>query len=287
MIGKCVGARIGTCREGIAVGQKIVASDGCYNCFVSPLQRYITNNVQLCDLCISHRIACQITVRIFDLDDPVDAVGRSVIGACFGNAALLHGDGILGLVALQRTGCALGRVDNRTGAVCACHGSHSYIIGQLIRLVISERRQPCDRKALAVCVVGDGGICILRERLPVDFDAARIIAAVCGILCGQPVRNGDRLVMRTIWGIDCNGVAYLTFVFRKGVLFLCVQRILRLNGVGFLAQMYLAVATGLCVIDRGLKLEGTVELMVRIVIKCKCDRRRIFCKRKGTNYLIV
>lgn len=124
-------------------------------------------------------------------------MGRSVIGACFGNAALLHGDCILGLVALQRTGCALGRVDERTGTVCACHGSHSYIIGQLIRLVISERRQPCDRKALAVCVVGDGGICILGERLPVDFDAARIIAAVCGIL-GQPVRNGDRLVMRTI-----------------------------------------------------------------------------------------
>ena len=93
--------------------------------------------------------------------------------------------------------------------------------------------------------------------------------------------------MRTIWGIDCDGVAYLTVVFRKGVLFLRVQRILRLNGVGFLAQMYLAVATGLCVIDRGLKLEGTVELMVRIVIKCKCDRRRIFCKRKGPNYLIV
>ena len=214
-------------------------------------------------------------------------MGRSVIGACFGNAALLHGDGILGLVALQRIGCALGCVDERTGTVCACHGSHSYIIGQLIRLVISERRQPCDRKALAVCVVGDGGICILGERLPVDFDAARIIAAVCGILCGQPVRNGDRLVMRTIWGIDCDSIAYLTFVFRKGVLFLRVQRILRLNGVGFLAQMYLAVATGLCVIDRGLKLEGTVELMVRIVIKCKCDRRRIFCKRKGTNYLIV
>ena len=137
----------------LAKEQKIIASDGCYNCSVSTLQRYITNNVQLCDLYISHRIACQVTVRIFDLDDPVDAVGRSVIGACFGNAALLHGDGILGLVALQRTGCALGRVDNRTGTVCACHGSHSYIIGQLIRLVISERRQPCDRKALAVCVV--------------------------------------------------------------------------------------------------------------------------------------
>ena len=284
MIGKCIGARIGTCREGIAVGQKIVASDGCYNCFVSPLQRYITNNVQLCDLCIGHLIACQITVRIFDLDDPVDAVGRSVIGACFGNAALLHGDGILGLVALQRTGCALGRVDNRTGTVCACHGSHSYIIGQLIRLVISERRQPCDRKALAVCVVDNGGICILRERLPVDFDAARIIAAVCGILCGQPVRNGDRLVMRTIWGIDCNGVAYLTFVFRKGVLFLCVQRILRLNGVGFLAQMYLAVATGLSVIDRGIKLEGAGERPTCVVIKCKCDRRGFFRKRKSTNY---
>ena len=161
MIGKCIGARIGVFREGIAVGQKIIASDGCCNCSVSPLQRYITNNVQLRRRVVGYLIACQITVRIFNLDDPVDAVGRSVIGACFGNAALLHGDGILGLVALQRTGCALGRVDNRTGTVCACHGSHSYIIGQLIRLVISERRQPCDRKALAVCVVGDGGICIL------------------------------------------------------------------------------------------------------------------------------
>ena len=163
MIGKCIGARIGVFREGIAVGQKIIASDGCYNCSVSTLQRHITNNVQLCDLCISHRIACQITARIFNLDDPVDAVGRSVIGACFGNAAFLHGDGILGLVALQRTGCALGRVDERTGTVCACHGSHSYIIGQLIRLVISERRQPCNFKALAVFVVGDGGTCILGE----------------------------------------------------------------------------------------------------------------------------
>lgn len=103
--------------------------------------------VQLCDLCIGHRIACQITARIFYRDDPVDAVGRSVIGACFGNAALLHGDGILGLVALQRIGCALGCVDERTGTVCACHSTHSYVIGQLIRLVISERRQPCDRKA--------------------------------------------------------------------------------------------------------------------------------------------
>ena len=93
--------------------------------------------------------------------------------------------------------------------------------------------------------------------------------------------------MRTIWGIDCDGVAYLTFVFRKGVLFLRVQRILRLNGVGFLAQMYLAVATGLRVIDRGIKLEGAVELLARIVIKCKCDRRRILRKRKGTNYIIV
>ena len=93
--------------------------------------------------------------------------------------------------------------------------------------------------------------------------------------------------MRTIWGIDCDGVAYLTFVFRKGVLFLRVQRIHRLNGVGFLAQLYLAVATGLCVIDRGIKLESTGELLARIVIKCKCDRRRIFRKRKGTNYLTV
>ena len=77
---------------------------------------------------------------------------------------------------------------------------------------MSEGRQPCNFKALAVCVVDNCGTCILGERLPVDFDAARIIAAVCGIL-GQPVRNGDRLVMRTIWGIDCDGVAYLTFVF--------------------------------------------------------------------------
>ena len=258
MIGKCIGARIGTCREGVAVGQKIIAWDGCYNCSVSPLQRHITNNAQLCDLCIGHLIACQITARIFDLDGPVDAVGRSVIGACFGNAALLHGDGILGLLALQRTGCALGRVDNRTGTVCACHSAHSYVIGQ-------------------------GGTCILRERLPVDFDAARIIASVCGILCGQPVRNGDRLVMRTIWGIDCDGVAYLTVVFRKGVLFLRVQRILRLNGVGFIAQMYLAVATDLSVTDRGIKLEGAGERPTCVVTKCKCDRRRIFLKRKGTN----
>ena len=283
MIGKCIGARIGTCREGVAIGQENTAWDGCYNCPVRNFQRYITNNVQLCDLCISHRIACQITARIFDLDDPVDAVGRSVIGACFGNAALLHGDGILGLLALQRTGCALGRVDNRTGTVCACHSAHSYVIGQFIRLVISERRQPCNFKTLAVLVVGDGGTCILRERLPVDFDAARIIASVCGILCGQPVRNGDRLVMRTIWGIDCDGVAYLTVVFRKGVLFLRVQRILRLNGVGFIAQMYLAVATDLSVTDRGIKLEGAGERPTCVVTKCKCDRRRIFLKRKGTN----
>lgn len=69
--------------------------------------------------------------------------------------------------------------------------------------------------------------------------------------------------MRTIWGIDCNGVAYLTFVFRKGVLFLRVQRILRLNGVGFLAQMYLAVATGLSVIDRAINLK--VPVNVRLV----------------------
>ena len=263
-----------------------MAFDSFYNCPVRTFQRHITNNVQRCDLFISYRIACQITARIFDLDDPVDAVGRSVIGACFGNAALLHGDCILGLVALQHTGCAFGRVDNRAGTVCACHNTHSYVIGQFIRLVISEGRQPCDRKAPAVCVVGNFGIFILGERLPVDFDAARIIAAVCGIL-GQPVRNGDRLVMRTIWGIDCDGVAYLTVVFRKGVLFLRVQRILRLNGVGFLAQLYLAVATGLSVIDRGLKLEGAVELLARIVSKCKCDRRGFFRKRKGTNYIIV
>ena len=213
-------------------------------------------------------------------------MGRSVIGACFGNAALLHGDCILGLVALQHTACAFGRVDNRTGTVCACHITHIYVIGQFIRLVIFEGRQPCNFKAPAVCVVGNFSTRISGERLPVDLDAVFIIAAVCGIL-GQPVRNGDLLVMRTIWGIDCDGVAYLIFVFRKGVLFLRVQRILRLNGVGFLAQLYLAAAIGLSVIDRGIKLEGAVELMARIVSKCKCDRRRIFRKRKGTNYLTV
>ena len=31
---------------------------------------------------------------------------------------------------------------------------------------------------------------------------------------------------------------------------------------------------------------GFTHLLL-IVIKCKCDRRRIFRKRKGTNYLIV
>ena len=90
--------------------------------------------------------------------------------------------------------------------------------------------------------------------------------------------------MRTIWGIDCDGVAHLTVVFRKGVLFLRVQRILRLNGVGFLAQMYLAVATGLSVIDRGIKLEGAGERPTCVVTKCKCDRRGFFRKRKSTNY---
>ena len=157
MIGKYIGARIGTRREGIAFGQEITAWDGCYNCFVSTFQCYITNNVQLRRRVVGHRIACQITARIFNRDDPVDAVGRSIIGACFGNAALLHGDGILDLAALQRTAFALGRVDNRTRTVCACHGIYIYVIGQFILLIISEGRQPCNFKALAVCVVGDGG----------------------------------------------------------------------------------------------------------------------------------
>lgn len=40
--------------------------------------------------------------------------------------------------------------------------------------------------------------------------------------------------------------------------------------------MYLAVATGLSVIDRGIKLEGAGERPTCVVTKCKCDCRGFF-----------